>query len=960
MHMYHVTWRPWQARCVGALVLALGVLGCSQAQTQPPSPPDTGKHALVLLQTGYGNRGVDAYVASFVEKWRKLGMGNDALHVEYLDLARTPDAEYRRRLRSMLLQKYATRKLDLIVALQQPALDYFLSELNTLSPDAPVIAGIASITPAAASASQRRFLQQRINVDFIGTLELARRLLPDTRRVVVLSGAGAADLAVLREFKEIAGRWDGQLSFEYTDTLTADEIREKLARLQPGTVVLQTLFNQDASGKSFDSPGMRVEFSRIAQVPTFSLYAINVGVGDDVGGMVWSNAAEGESAAETGVALMQGRLELAQAITPLPSRSVPMFNWLQLRRWDADTSVLPPVSILLNKTPSLWEEHRTAVLSTLLALLLLSGLAVALALQNRQRRIAQQVARENEVKAQESEASIKLLVDHAPEAITVYDLDSGRCIEANRNAELLFECSREEIFRSELGRFFAPDAAAGPGEGKDDFIQRIVGEATRGEHVVVERRIRSMKGQDVLCEVHLLLMPSAKHRHLRMSYVDITQRRESEERIHRLAFYDPLTELPNRRLLMDRMQVALGTAHRSQEVGAVLFIDLDHFKNVNDGRGHAVGDLLLQQVALRLRAMLREEDTVARIGGDEFVVLLPPAMTDSASCSLMALAVAEKIHAALQQSIELDGQPSHTSASIGITLMSAQSPSVDDLLREADTAMYRAKDAGRNCIAFYEPAMHARIQERLALEADLKQALARQQLSPYLQTQVDADGQVCGAELLLRWQHPERGFVPPDQFIALAESTGLILDLGHWVVEQGCRLLNELSRRGLSLPLSVNISPRQFHEPGFVDRVRGILSASGAPAGRLIFEVTEGLLVHDMEKMLERMNALAALGIRFSIDDFGTGYSSLAYLNRMPLYELKIDKSFVQGLPDDPNAQGIVQSILSMARHFSLHVVAEGVETQAQADFLQRGGCAGLQGFLYAHPIPAEAWLEQR
>ncbi len=927
------------------------------AQANPP--PDTGKHALILLQTGYGNRGVDAYVSSFIEKWRKLGMGNDALHVEYLDLARTPDPEYRRRLKSMLLQKYANRKLDLIVALQQPALEYFLSELNTLSPEAPVIAGIASITPAAASASRRRFLQQRINVDFVGTLELARRLLPDTRHVVVLSGAGAADLAVLREFKEIAGRWDRQLSFEYTDTSTADEIRQRLSLLRPGTVVLQTLFNQDASGKSFDSPGMRLEFSRIAKVPTFSLYAINVGIGDDIGGMVWSNSAEGESAAETGAAVMQGKLQLTQDITPLPSRSVPMFNWLQLKRWQADTSELPADSIILNKAPSLWEEHRYTVVGTMLALLLLSGLTVALAFQNRQRRTAEMIARENEVKAQESEASMKLLVDHAPEAITVFDLDTGRCIEANRNAELLFDCSRDDIFRSELGRFFAPDAAQTGGVPNDTFIQHMLKDAVNGRHVVVERMVRSMSGQDALCEVHLLLMPSAKHRHLRMSYVDITERRESEERIHRLAFYDPLTDLPNRRLLMDRMKVALGTVHRSHEVGAVLFIDLDHFKNVNDARGHAVGDRLLLQTASRLRSILREEDTVARIGGDEFVVLLPPAMQDTGACSLMALAVAEKIQAAMQQAIELDGLVCNTSASIGVTLMSAQSPSVDDLLREADTAMYRAKDAGRNCIAFYEPAMHARIQERLALEADLQQAIARQEFSAYLQTQVDATGQVCGAELLLRWQHPERGFVPPQQFIALAESTGLILELGHWVVEEGCRLLNELARHGQSYPLSINISPRQFHEPGFVDRVRGIVSASGTPASHLIFEVTEGLLVHDMDKMLERMNALATMGIRFSIDDFGTGYSSLAYLNRMPLYELKIDKSFVQGLPDDPNAQGIVQSILSMARHLSLHVVAEGVETEAQAEFLKRSGCASLQGYLYARPIPAQAWIEQ-
>ncbi|GAB3489054.1 hypothetical protein GCM10027399_04540 [Curvibacter fontanus] len=959
--MHHIHRQLWNVRCACAIVLALWALLSSlpsQAQTSPPSAPDAGKHALILLQTGYGNRGVDAYVSSFVEKWRQLGVGNDALHVEYLDLARTPDAEYRRRLKSMLLHKYAARKLDLIVALQQPALEYFLGELNTLSPEAPVIAGIASITPQAASASRRRFLQQRINVDFIGTLELARRLLPDTRRVVVLSGAGAADLAVLREFKAIAGRWDRQLSFEYTDTLTADEIRQRLSRLQPGAVVLQTLFNQDATGKSFDSPGMRLEFSRIAKVPTFSLYAINVGIGDDIGGMVWSNSAEGESAAETGVAIMRGQLQLTQAITPLPSRSVPMFNWLQLRRWGADTSELPADSIILNKTPNLWEEHRTAVLGTVLALLLLSGLAVALAIQNRQRHRAEKIARENEIKAQEGETSIKLLVDHAPEAITVFDLDSGLCIEANPNAVRLLARQREEIFQCGLRQLLA-DVPQPGGLARDDFLQHHLEQAASGAHVATEGLVRTGRGHDVLCEIHLQRMPSSKHRHLRVSFIDITERRENEERIHRLAFYDPLTDLPNRRLLMDRMQVALNTAQRSGEICALLFVDLDHFKNVNDAQGHTMGDLLLQQVARRLRGLLRSEDTVARIGGDEFVILLAPLDEALGNCSRTALNVAEKIRTALLAPYELDEQLGGTSASIGVTLLSAHTRSVDDLLREADTAMYKAKGMGRNSIAFYEPEMHAEIQERLALEADLKLAITRQQLSMHLQTQVDAQGRICGAESLLRWQHPVRGFVPPQQFIELAESSGLIIEIGNWVLAQCCGHLAQMARRGSTLSLAVNISPRQFNDPGFVDRVREILESSGAPAHQLVLEVTEGLLIHEMEQVLERMNALAALGVRFSIDDFGTGYSNLAYLNRMPLYELKIDKSFVQGLPDDANARGIVQSILSMARHFTLHVVAEGVETEAQADFLKRNDCAGLQGYFYARPIPAQEWLDR-
>lgn len=953
--------RLWSLRLIRTVVLALsGLLSALPGQGQAlPSPgPQAEKHALILLQTGYGNRGVDAYVASFAEKWRQLGMSYETMHVEYLDLARTTDAEYRRQLQSLLLHKHANKPLGLVVALQQPALDFFLTALNTLSPDAPVIAGIASINPQTAEASKRRFLQQRINVDFTGTLELARRLLPSTRHVVVLSGAGAADLAVLREFKDIAGRWEGKLSFEYTDTLTAEEIRQRLSRLEPGTIVLQTLFNQDASGKSFDSPGMRVEFSRIATVPTFSLYAINVGVGDDVGGMVWSNSAEGASAAETGVALLRGELQLTQAITPLPSRSVPMFNWLQLKRWNARTSALPVDSIILNKAPSLWQEHRNTVIGTVLALLMLAGLAAALAFQNRQRLRAENIARENEIKAQDSEANIKLLVDHAPEAITVFDLDSGLCIEANPNAVRLFSRTREELLQCRLRQLLA-DVQQPNGLGLDDYLQQHLAQADSGAHVATEGVIRTGQGRDVLCELHLQRMPSSKQHHLRVSFLDITQRRENEERIHRLAFYDPLTELPNRRMLIDRVQLALHTAQRSGDVCALLFVDLDHFKNVNDAQGHAVGDRLLNEVALRLRSMLRAEDTVARIGGDEFVILLGPMDEASTSHSHTAMTVAEKIRSALLMPFEFDAWIGSMSASIGVTLLSAQTASVDDLLREADTAMYRAKAMGRNSIAFYEPTMHAEIQDRLSLEADLRQAIARQQLAIHLQTRVDVEGQVCGAEALLRWNHPLRGFVPPQQFIELAETSGLIIEIGNWVLTQSCDCLAQMARRGIHLPIAVNISPRQFNDPGFVEHVKQILESSGAQARQLIFEVTEGLLIQDMDQVLARMKTLAELGVRFSIDDFGTGYSNLAYLNRMPLYELKIDRSFVLGLPHDANARGIVQTILSMARHFGLHVVAEGVETEEQADFLKRNNCPEQQGFLYARPIPAQVWLDK-
>lgn len=438
---------------------------------------------------------------------------------------------------------------------------------------------------------------------------------------------------------------------------------------------------------------------------------------------------------------------------------------------------------------------------------------------------------------------------------------------------------------------------------------------------------------------------------------DITDRKEAEAATHRLAYFDALTGLPNRRLLTDRMAQALVAMQRAGQVGALIFIDLDNFKQINDAQGHAVGDELLVQVAQRLTHLLRAEDTVARLGGDEFVVLACDLGWPMELAARTAMALADKVREVLDQPYIIKGHMYGSSGSLGITLFPKDGGQVADLLREADTAMYRAKESGRNRVAFYEAAMQADVQDRLALEQDLKKAVAAEQLEAYVQTQVDANGVTVGGELLLRWQHPVRGAVSPACFIPVAEESGLILPLGDWVVWQACETLATLHAAGHPLSLSVNVSPRQFRRDDFVERIQAILSDTGAPASGLILEITEGLLIKNWEDAAARMAQLVAMGVRFSIDDFGTGYSSLAYLKKLPLYELKIDKSFVQDTPDDPNDTAIVQSILAVAQHLKLRVVAEGVETQAQANFLTTSQCDCLQGYLFARPVPMAQWL---
>ncbi|MDP1707729.1 MAG: EAL domain-containing protein [Gammaproteobacteria bacterium] len=441
-------------------------------------------------------------------------------------------------------------------------------------------------------------------------------------------------------------------------------------------------------------------------------------------------------------------------------------------------------------------------------------------------------------------------------------------------------------------------------------------------------------------------------------YADITLQKESEQKIHQLAFYDPLTKLPNRSLLRDRLRQALAHSIRNKTRGAVLFIDLDNFKTLNDTQGHNIGDLLLIEVAKRLQDCVRSDDTVARLGGDEFVVILGDLSPDAQQAVAQAKAVGEKALASINQPFNLQGLEHHGSSSIGISLFHGNEVRRNDLLKQADSAMYQAKSAGRNTLRFFDPAMQAALEARSVMEADLRQALALQQLKLYYQIQVNEQGVVVGAEALLRWQHPERGLVAPMEFIPLAEDTGLIVPIGRWVLQTACAQLKMWQADPLTchLQLAVNVSARQFRQPDFVDQVLEALKETGVDPLKLGLELTESLVLHDIADSIDKMQALRIAGVGFSLDDFGTGQSSLSYLKRLPLDQIKIDRSFVFDIATDPSDAVIVQTIIGMANNLGLEVIAEGVETEQQRDFLGRNGCHLYQGYLFSRPVPIESF----
>ncbi|WP_373990760.1 putative bifunctional diguanylate cyclase/phosphodiesterase [Duganella sp. BuS-21] len=505
----------------------------------------------------------------------------------------------------------------------------------------------------------------------------------------------------------------------------------------------------------------------------------------------------------------------------------------------------------------------------------------------------------------------------------------------NGNAERLLQVIRSDVVGRRVWEVF-PEAVGGPYH--------------RAYHQAVETNMpvtfeEHYAPLDLWTEIRAY--PSEEG--LTIYFRDVSERKAIEAEINRLAFYDKLTGLPNRQLLLDRIEQALRDEHG--QGGAVLFIDLDNFKSINDTRGHDKGDRLLQLVADRLNDSVRSCDTVARFGGDEFVVLMEEL---GVSAKDSARATANHLLQAFRAPFEVDGVEHYSTPSIGVALFGRESAGVDEILKRADLAMYQAKADGRNNFSFFDPAMQERVSARAQLEADLRRALVNQEFELHYQPLAVVDGKLAGVEALARWRHPQRGLVPPDEFIAVAEETNMILPLGRWVLEEACRLLARWAGDASTsaLEMSVNVSTVQFHRPDFVEQVLEVLAQTGARPALLRLELTESVLLTEVESTAVKMQRLRDVGVCFSLDDFGTGYSSLSYLHRLPLSQLKIDRSFIWGALKEAHGAAIVRMIVALGRALEMTVLAEGVETSEQLAFVRAEGCDYYQGYLFSKPLP--------
>ena len=928
---------------MGCLLLLGQMTALAQGTDGSHAP---GKGVLLLVSTGVGQAGIDNYVRGFYGVLRDQGVAFTDIHIEYLDLVKNPQPGYRQRLGDLLSEKYPGGRIGALVVIQPPAMDFLLTEGARIAPNRTVLVSQRSPSPNDSSAGRQIYVQSS-SLDYAGTLQRALGLFPRTKQVYFLSGTSALEHERMADAQQQFVPWTGKLKFIYLDKLAFEEMESLLKSAPANSVIIAPGVNRDVRGTTFVPVESIIRIAKSANAPVFPLYNVSIGRGP-IGGMVSILENEGQSMARSVIELLNRTQQSPGEFRVQTARSVSIFDWQQLERWGADVTSLPEDTQYLNRPPSLWGLYKAYVIAGMGVILVLSGLTASLTIQNQRRRRA-------ELSLRASQERYQLLADNTSDVFWILNLKRKTWDYLSPSIERLTGYPVQELLDTSIEKILPEVASA---QFLNSNAQRVADSLKRpstAKSYTDSLEIKRRDGSSVWTESVTHYVTNDQGELVLMGVTrDVSQRVAAEKKIEQLAFYDTLTHLPNRKLLQDRIAHAILGLSRTQRTCAVLFVDLDHFKTINDTRGHEVGDLLLQQAAHRLTASVRSADTVARLGGDEFVVILADLDSNANTAVSEAGAVGENILAAFRQDFVLQGQEHRVTASIGITLLAHSGDTGDELLKRADLAMYRAKAAGRDMLQFFDPQMQATATARANLERAIRGALQAQEFELYFQPQVDSAGVTNGAEALVRWQRPGHGTVSPADFIPLAEETGQILPLGQWVIETACTQLVVWAAKPetASLSLAINISARQFYHPDFVKRLLAALAKTGAMATRLKLELTESLMLSDIEDTISKMLELKSHGLSFSLDDFGTGYSSLQYLKRLPLDQLKIDQSFVRDLLNDANDAAIVRTTIALAKSLGLAVIAEGVETTAQQVYLAEHGCNNYQGYLFARPMP--------
>jgi diguanylate cyclase (GGDEF)-like protein/PAS domain S-box-containing protein len=897
------------------------------------------KHVLILNSYHQGMDWTDGQIAGVRESVDRM----EALqfHIEYMDAKRLTDAAHLENLHRLFSHKYRSIRFDAIVSTDNDAYDFLIRYRDELFPRVPVVFSGVNWFRDEQIRELSDFTGVVESADHAATAALMLRLHPAAARIVAIVDSTTTGKALRTELEALATTLKGRVVMEIWDSFDPRELANRVSTLPADTLVMLMPYASDRNGRFISHRDIAHLISSKSSVPVYASWDFYLGYGI-VGGNLTTAKAQGVAAGE-----LLGRILKGEKASDIPVRRTlsgnNLFDYQQLARFDIPKSRLPEYSTLINQP---WHESsRTMIWAGAAVSMVVLGLVWALVVILVRKRRADVELR---IAAKAFDSQVAMLVSDA----------NGVILRVNQAFTQSTGYSAEEA----IGRKTAMLKSGRHDQAFYQALWKTLQEKHYWQGVIWNRRKNGKLYAEWLT-INAVLSPAGKVTHYVGSFSDITQNKEAEAEVHRLAYYDQLTQFPNRRLLQDRLGQALATAARSGMYGAVLFLDLDNFNTLNDTRGHDTGDQLLINVAHRLRQSLREADTVARLGGDEFVIVLENLGEDRSAAAALARDFGDRLCKDIARPYRLKGEDYVCTASLGVCLFDGDE-TVEHLLKNADMAMYRAKDSGRNTVRFFDPEMQAALDKRSSLETALRQALERRELQLYFQPQFNCSGQVIGAESLLRWRAADGAFISPADFIPLAESTGLILSIGAWVVDTACRQIKEWESdaRASALQLSVNVSALQFRQENFVDQIRRLIEETAIVPARLKLELTESMILDDITTAINKIQTLRELGVAFSMDDFGTGYSSLAYLTRLPIDELKIDQSFVAKLPGTRNDQIIVETIITMGRNLGLRIVAEGVETETQRDFLEEHGCHSFQGYLFSRPLPLPelmSFLEQ-
>ena len=873
--------------------------------------------------------------------------GQVVVETEYLDTKRrryTP--EYAHQFAAYLRFKYDGFAPAAIYVTDDNALTFGLQYLTRIFPDTPVVFSGVNDVNALDGTGGHPVTGVFEKKEIAPNLALLAAMGGSTGRIVVVGDASGTYHAIEQELRrELRNHPDIEPTFVADERI--ETILEQLRARPDGALFLTTLGGvRDANGQHLP---LRETIRRIGTLTHRVIISMEDAYLFDgvLGGYVTSGTRQGSTAAGLIAPLLRGE-PLPAPVTRSPNEYLLDARELTHHKLNLPSEIAPGVT-LLNAPPSFFQRHQTGVVSALitLSILLIVSLALFTIMVSRKNRVIQQ----RSLALEDQTAYLNGILGSSEKVALIATDPDERVRYYSPSAEQLLGLPVDRVLGRTLTEIHESLGVPAQRYGVGLAHARDQGEFRFTVNLPYNHDVRILDGR-----ISLINKQNTEFAGYMLMCEDVSEQRRASETIEYQASYDALTDLPNRRLFMDQLNQALARARRHAHQCAVLFLDLDNFKTINDSLGHQVGDDLLRAVAVRLREAVREEDTVARLGGDEFVVLVAELADNRDDAVTGIQTLASNLCNYLAQSYLIGIHELHVTPSIGVTVFPNGDDSANDILRQADVAMYQAKDSGRNTVRFFLPSMQQAAEQRLATITQLRQAVPGDELRLCYQPQYDATQRLVGAEALLRWQHPEKGMIMPGEFIHLAEESGLILAIGNWVLHQALRQFESWHRDGRlesDNRVAVNVSAVQFRQADFVSQVERALSDTGAEPDWLTLEMTESILLRDFDEAVKKIDVLKRLGVRFAIDDFGTGYSSLAYLKRLPVDEIKIDRSFVRDVMVDANDAALVDSILTLARHIGLEVVAEGVESEVLFDFLSQRGCALFQGYYFGRPSPA-------